>query len=102
MKPGERAGAVMSIMGDTKTIRLAGYGIYKGDEIPPKEIIFMGQSLHELKHTNPRIDLDNGHTIWGCQCWWGSEKAIKDKVKLYEENGYTVTVIDPSEYSNDD
>ncbi len=101
MKPGERAGAVMSIMSDTKTIRLAGYGEYKGDEIPPKGIIFMGQDLHELNYTNPRIDLDNGHAIWGCQCWWGSETAIKDKIKLYEDNGYTVNIVDPSEYSMD-
>ncbi|MCP9209629.1 hypothetical protein [Streptomyces cucumeris] len=22
---------------------------------------------------NPRLDLDNGSTVWGCQCWWMPE-----------------------------
>jgi hypothetical protein len=21
--------------------------------------------------SNPRIKLDNGKTVWGCECWWG-------------------------------
>lgn len=88
MKPGERAGAFISITGDTKTVNLAEYGVYKGDEVPPKGIEFAGMDLHELNHTNPKIDLDNGHTIWGCQCYWGPETEVKKRVKLYEKKGY--------------
>lgn len=102
MKPGEKAGAVISANAETKTVEFAGYGVYRGDEVPPKGIEFMGMDLHELNHTNPRIDLDNGHTIWGCQCWWGSENAIKEKMKAYVLAGYDVSTADPSVYSQDD
>ena len=30
---------------------------------------------------NPRIDLDNGGTVWGFQCWWGPEAKFDDWVK---------------------
>ena len=99
MEPEQRAGAVISASEETKIVEFAGYGVYKGDEVPPKGIEFMGMDLHEMNHTNPRIDLDNGHTVWGCQCWWGSEKAIEDKMKAYLLNGYELSTVDPSVYS---
>ncbi|MFF1469107.1 hypothetical protein [Streptomyces mirabilis] len=27
--------------------------------------------------SNPRIDLDNGTTVWGFQCWWGPEDGFE-------------------------
>jgi hypothetical protein len=30
---------------------------------------------------NPRIDLDNGGTVWGFQCWWGPESKFDEMVK---------------------
>lgn len=30
---------------------------------------------------NPRIDLDNGGTVWGYQCWWGPESKFDGWVK---------------------
>lgn len=29
---------------------------------------------------NPRIALDNGETVWGCECWWGAEDRYQDMV----------------------
>jgi hypothetical protein len=29
------------------------------------------RDLHARARLNPRIDLDNGTTVWGYQCWWG-------------------------------
>lgn len=31
---------------------------------------------------NPKIVLDSGEVIWGCECWWGSEKEIQSKIEL--------------------
>ncbi|MGP8322376.1 MAG: hypothetical protein ACT6FG_00040 [Methanosarcinaceae archaeon] len=98
IEPGERAGAVISIHGDSKKINLAGYGVYKGYEIPLAGIVYMGVDMHDLKRKNPRIDLDNGHTIWGCQCYWGSEEAMKKRIATYIENGYIIEIVDPSYY----
>lgn len=96
---GDRVGAIISASSDTKTVKFAGYGIYKGDEIPPKGIEIMGMDLHDMGHTNPRIDLDNGHTIWGCQCWWGPEDVVKHHMEAYEKEGFTINIVDPKIYS---
>jgi hypothetical protein len=45
------------------------------------------------------IDLDNGHTIWGCQCWWGPEDVVKHHMEAYEKEGFTINIVDPKIYS---
>lgn len=79
-KPGERVGALVSIDGDVAN--LLGYGIYVGDEVPPD----MGKGsftglMHSAKATNPKLVLDTGDVVWGCECWWGSEQAIKKRLE---------------------
>lgn len=27
---------------------------------------------------NPRLDLDGGGTVWGCECWWMPEREFDD------------------------
>jgi hypothetical protein len=75
MEKGTRVGAVQSA--DATTVKLYGYGIYEGDEIPPKEI---DEILAEIGIPNPKITLDNGNVVWGCQCWWGSEERVKKMI----------------------
>lgn len=99
VKPGDRVGAIVCATKETKTVEFAGYGIYKGDEIPPEGIEFMGQDLHKLERPNPRLDMDNGKTVWGCQVWWGTEIAVKKQIVRFEKSGYTVT--DPKEEEKD-
>lgn len=72
---GERVGAILSE--DGGVVNFLGYGVYRGSEVPPPGVTCMGTDLHELGIANPRIDLDNGDTVWGCQCWWGPEKDIQ-------------------------
>jgi len=41
-----------------------------------------------MPFTNPRIRLDDGSVIWGCQCWWGDANkyaTLEDAVKETEE-----------------
>jgi len=73
-----RVGAMSS--SDTNEVRLFGYGEYVGDEVPPPEIIFMGLSLNVMGHKNPKIVLDSGKVVWGCECWWGSEDEFKASI----------------------
>ncbi|OQA08597.1 MAG: hypothetical protein BWY67_01473 [Bacteroidetes bacterium ADurb.Bin397] len=69
MKTGERVGAIESA--DEKVVRFYGYGVYAGEEVPPKEV---SEFNFELGLKNPKIELDNGKVVWGCQCWWGPEE----------------------------
>lgn len=104
-KIGERVGAIIEAVDkkdgkDVKIVRIAGYGVYEGDVMPDEEnkVIFMGVDFAKEKRYNPKIKLDSGHVIWGCQCWWGPEERIKAEIKKYEKHGYTVEIVDPKEW----
>ena len=75
MKIGDRVGAIKSA--DKEVVRFYGYGTYTGGEVPPKEV---DEFLSELELENPKIELDNGNIVWGCQCWWGSEEKVKQMI----------------------
>ncbi len=68
MKVGDRVGAICD--SSAKRIRIYGYGVYEGDHPCP----FFGDI------PNPRIGLDNGQIVWGCECWWGPEDEVKHMV----------------------
>jgi hypothetical protein len=93
---GERVGAIASIDKDKdKTIcRFFGYGKYAGEEVPFEAGGWMAQNLVERNVKNPKIKLDSGEFIYGCECWWGSEETIKKKVEGCDE----VEMIDPNTY----
>ncbi len=62
---GERIGAVLSA--DKDNVRFLGWGVYDGD-LPCPELD---------GRNNPRMTLDDGTVVWGCQCWWGNEEKMK-------------------------
>lgn len=66
MKEGDRVGVI------TDAARPE-YGVYLGHQT--------GGPLGN--YPNPKIKLDNGSIVWGCQCWWGPEEEIKAK---YQQN----------------
>ena len=82
VKVGDRVGAVLSSEGDT--VKFLGYGIYEGEFIPEEAIGMIGRLCVEARRTNPRIRLDSGKVVYGCECWWGSEDKVKDKLELYK------------------
>lgn len=82
---------------DDGTVYIFGRGEYVGDEVPPEDIVFMGVSFRQAMEQwvkagmvkdmeearerlpeNPKIVLDNGKVVWGCECWWGSEERFNE------------------------
>lgn len=64
---------------DNESIHLFGFGTYDGDHIPPEDVFFMGAP--RFPHPNPKITLDGGKVVWGCECWWGPEEDFKDSIQ---------------------
>ena len=85
---GQRVGAILG--SEKGTVKFFGYGIYEGEFIPKEAVGFLADICREGKRKNPRIKLDNGKVVYGCECWWGSEEAIRDQVAGYEN----VVVVD--------
>jgi len=102
-KPGERVLAIAS--GKNGVLDVYGAGVYEGDfpygdvtstaPLSPEEQ--SKHDLHALDHggslCNPRIRLDSGKCVWGCECWWGPEAALR---KEYE--GYELREVDIEEH----
>ena len=93
---GDRVGAICG--SDGETLRILGYGVYDGDEIPPLGIKFFGTDLNTLQHTNPKIKLDNGQIVWGCECWWGTEEYIKQLIDKEIAAGIKIQVDNIEDY----
>ena len=75
---GTRVGAILSATDEV--VRLLGYGTYEGDEVPKGAGGFMGEAMAEAGLTNPKIVLDNGDVVWGCECYWGGEEAVQKEI----------------------
>ncbi len=88
---GDRVGAISH--DDGETVHLFGYGVYDGDFVPDGAAGPMAQVLRRGKQANPRITLDNGKTVWGCECWWGPEADVK---QVLEGRTVSDTDIDAS------
>jgi hypothetical protein len=91
-KVGERVGAILG-SGD-KTVQFLGYGVYEGDFIPVEAVGGMADVLREVKIENPRIKLDNGSVVYGCECWWGPETAIKSRLERFNAEGIETELVD--------
>ena len=74
-KVGDRVGAMLSCRDGVA--HFFGYGVYEGDFVPEEAIGWLADTAREAKITNPRIRLDTGKTVYGCECWWGGETNIQ-------------------------
>jgi hypothetical protein len=71
-------------------IRTFGDGVYAGDfDLPPE---------YGFEHfKNPRIDLDSGKTVWGCECWWGPCDVVRKRLP----EGWRWEDVDIDEFRNE-
>jgi hypothetical protein len=86
VKVGERVGVISH--NDDTTMYVFGFGVYEGDFVP-ENAGGMGKTLQQVGATNPKITLDSGKIVWGCECWWGPEVIVKERLE-----GYTVVETD--------
>ena len=91
---GDRVGVVASIKDGIAEI--FGYGVYMGELVPEYEGDrgTMADFVKDLGRTNPTIKLDSGEMVYGCECWWGSEEAVKNRLAQCKE----VKIISIAEY----
>jgi len=76
LTPGMRIGAFHSCT--EETLLLLGYGVYEGDEIPPEEILCPEVGVPFLLQLPiPKLRLDDGRVVWGCELWWNTELEVK-------------------------
>lgn len=73
-KIGDRVYALSSA--DEECVRLFGVGTYDGDFVPAGAVGLVAEALVEYNITNPRITLDSGEVVYGCECWWGDERDL--------------------------
>lgn len=93
---GERVGAICGKSSDGSHVLFFGYGSYQGEEIPGPEVFGpLGIKPHDMGLKNPKILLDTGEVVWGCECWWGSEASIRTSVETWN---LPLKVITPAEY----
>jgi hypothetical protein len=74
---GDRVGALISLNNSEGLVKLLGYGKYMGREIPESGTCVLGDLFKEQGISNPCILLDSGERVYGFECWWDKEEAIK-------------------------
>jgi hypothetical protein len=98
---GGRVGALLGAKG--RLVELLGYGTYDGHHpIDDDACGWMADALREnrdegLYCENPRITLDDGSHVWGCECWWGSEDDMHERIQEWADEGRVIVRIDINE-----
>ena len=75
---GDRIGAIRN--SDKDTAYIFGYGVYAGDEVPPDDVMGPFGRLGLYRAKNPKLIMDDGTVVWGCECWWGGEDSIRKNI----------------------
>jgi hypothetical protein len=78
---GSRIGAFLDA--DKDGVKWLGWGKYVGDEVPPKTI-----GGFNTGRSNPKLEMDNGDVVWGCECWWGDAEKMKGRLESYKKQGW--------------
>ena len=93
-RPGIRVLAIRNTDPDTGTAYLFGEGVYEGDFSPEEAAGGLAEICREAEMNNPRIRLDSGEVVYGCECWWGPVEAGYKSLEMDYPNIVTVTVAD--------
>lgn len=76
---GIRVGAMRSA--DKEKVYMFGWGVYEGDFVPDEAAGFGAEMAREAGRTNPRIRLDDGTVVYGCECWWGPVADVEASIQ---------------------
>ncbi len=86
-----RVGAILD--SDNEVCRFLGYGVYEGNFVPDENAGGLAALCLTISRPNPRIRLDNGDVVWGGECWWGSEDAIRTELEKKRTAGIQVVEV---------
>lgn len=64
---------------DDEAVYLFGFGTYEGEEIPPADSVGNAKLMHDQGQPNPKIKLEDGTIVWGCECWWGPKDRFDEQ-----------------------
>lgn len=78
---------------ETKTIYLIGEGTYVGDEIPDSDAMGLAAIVREGGGTNPKIVLDDGQVVWGCECWWAAKADAQAQIDARLADGWKIEPV---------
>lgn len=93
MEKGTRVTALFCVRKDTAEV--IGSGVYEGNEIPPENI-----GGYNIGLPNPKIVLDSGIVIWGCECWWGPEEDVKKYIEKHQLQTVQVDILEERKKAN--
>jgi hypothetical protein len=97
---GQRVLAIHTINNDHQFVQKFGYGTFLGMFYPYQALGATADAVRAEGDDalNPKIELDTGEIIWGCECWWMS--AQKGDLWLMEmaAAGYDIQDVSISEF----
>ena len=94
-KVGDRIGALLSV--SETEVKVLGFGIYAGEEVPTRAVGMLAEILRTTKFPNPKLVLDSGKVVYGCECWWGPQDTVKARIAEREARGDTIEYVDIDE-----
>lgn len=77
--------------GDDGVVRSFGTGRYAGMDCPPDDVMMRQFGRTVAGYRNPKVVLDTGKTVWGCECWWGPAERVE---KAFGPGPYALVDID--------
>jgi hypothetical protein len=92
-KIGDRVAAVMEINDEERKVLLFGAGVYVGDVVPENPSSTLAVYCARNQLANPKIQLDDGKIIFGCECWWDDEAVITDIIERFLKKGYALVHV---------
>lgn len=94
MEIGDRVFALLGANPDEGLILILGGGTYGGCEVPPPNVRgAFGVPVHYLDEEIPKITLDSGDVVWGCEVYWGPEVEISSEVARRQSDGWMVKKV---------
>lgn len=92
-KIGERVVAIRNVDGVAQKLYSFGEGVYVGNEVPHDGAGPLVDMLIQHNLPSPKINLDSGQSVYGCECWWGPVSQV-----YFKYAGYAVIHVDVDEY----
>ncbi len=80
-----RVGAILQQTEDG-VVEFLGYDVLQPDKVIPEDGVGLWTDIcKETGDMTPKIVLDSGEVVYGCECWWAAEDEIKQRLAEAKE-----------------